>query len=235
MDFLMPVVKEEVHRDKRGDGLKEKKYFMLFPSVEGISQDWLENVIPKTLHSKNSNIKRSPIKQPDGSAFRTFTCTGSLRDTYSYMVQNVIALARGNRVIIPDHNEVVHAIEDFARGKFDIVTGGFKYYLYVTHEFENCKRVFPIVANKEYCWNISELWEQLVAEDELGVLWKNGSDIKQFHLPTLPTPTVITYLSNIRMCPCCKVVSDITCPPEKPWVDPRWDILRAKYLTKGRS
>jgi hypothetical protein len=105
-----------------------------------------------------------------------------------------------------------------SRGLSDQPT--FKAIAYWTHTFLNGFRIIPVLidTSMQRFYDLVKFYRQYTPEDDLGILIE---DIDSLTIPGILKSTdfrIISYLSTVRLCPKCGVVSDINKPKEHPWL-----------------
>lgn len=95
------------------------------------------------------------------------------------------------------------------------------YRAYWTHTFLNGRRVIPVIIDPvlDTFYDASVLFPEFIPEDDIGLLINDYEDI------TISTPkydwklgsNVIEYLSYVRLCPCCGIVSNTRHPRKNVW------------------
>lgn len=123
--------------------------------------------------------------------------------------------------------------------------------LYVLHNFLNGSRVLPIVVNESlHCFyevkGFDGVWkgvglDERVPEDGMGLLFEGGVEEAKDVLSgmlgfTREDIKVINYLSSVRLCACCGVVSDHSVVRSDPWKKfaNKQVTIRKKFVDKTK-
>lgn len=119
----------------------------------------------------------------------------------------------------PGHEEIVPELplsEDFIPL---LAAEDSEFRVYKTNLFTNGYRLVPIVIDHKRlcCYNVQKFFPKLIPEDNFGIFIRNESDLQSVFDGPFGEPRELDYLSNKRMCPMCRVVSDHSKPPKKPW------------------
>lgn len=236
MDYILSRIGEiEISIGFHATSKKQNAY-LIMPVVSDTTQESALAWLPMKPDSRKSGYYPRAIPQVDGTLLRVLVPKGGDVTGYGKMIDFIRRLMPAGSSLIPE--DVYQAgvqIVDFRNGAFCDRFRGFEFTVHVLHQFLNCVRVIPVIRDKYQSWNVSALWPHLVPEDGIGLLIEKESDIEKiFVLPTTSAPTTCRYMSTIRMCPCCKIVSDVSRPPQRLWDELRWGAFLAKHKTEGR-
>ena len=146
-------------------------------------------------HLTPSHFNLKWLFQKDGSRFKSI---------YSAL-HKAPALSRRFRTFFPEKIVVPESPN---------IPPTYKYIAYHSHSFLNGNRYFPLFVSDLFAFNAAKLFPHLTPEDDIGVIANSIEELEYNGL----IPEEISYLSYIRLCQCCGVVSNTAKPKKNPWI-----------------
>lgn len=168
--------------------------------------------------------------QKDGSRFKYIRTNKRLKRILKGpdIIHRIYTMMPSIRTIWPQEEFP----SDVTRLDGGLEEGRVRLVLYVLHNFLNGSRVLPIIVNESlHCFyevkGFDDLWkgvglDERVPEDGMGLLFEGGVEEAKGVLGgmlgfTRDNIQVINYLSAVRLCACCGVVSDHSVVKSDPW------------------
>lgn len=211
MDFLLEVMPQMYH---------------LFPGIgkQGITQEQQMEGLDSTSAGR---FNKKYLYQPDGSRF------GVLKTSQKQTVRDLLEkFERAGRadILCGPTNNILPVLDHI-----DLVKTS-RFIAYHTHTFYNCVRIIPILyeSKSNTVINISTWFPDKIPDDDLGIVIKDleVATLKELSIYGV-NPAVYPYLSTVRMCKHCGIVSDFSKPNKAPWLSYK-DKNRYKRMSSSR-
>jgi hypothetical protein len=196
-DFLVEVSKDLYH---------------VFPGIHEVTQE--ESMF--LLGDKSAGLALKKIPQKDGSRFAVIQ--GRFKTPGEIVIRIAAAHSHRRPIWIGRRPSAEELLDMISSGTISPQNSTF--IAYKTHQFLNGARYFLVIARDTLnCFlDVGALFPENVPEDSLGLFAENLSElgIKKVDGWTW-VPHVVEYLSEIRLCSKCGVVSNFSVPKHTPW------------------